>query len=181
MKLLMWEFQSLTVPMMEGSDGNLYCTTRIISESLGITEDAIYSLYRFHKDEFSFLSLKNFHAKEFVAANKDLLKIERVKENIRIWTEDDMILFAVLSGSPTAKEFRKNLLQLIKKNAVKSHIHVDDHNKVAKELSDRVAALEKALVDFGILQKQNASAAGRMLNSHKEIKNSHLSLVRDII
>ena len=41
MKLVMWSFKNLSMPMVEDDSGELYCTSKAVCKSLDIKEDAL--------------------------------------------------------------------------------------------------------------------------------------------
>lgn len=158
------------MPMMEGEDGVLYCTTKAVCEGLGIVPRVLDNIRRRHADELSDLRSTNCGSKDFLLQNKDALGLERVRNDMRLWTEDDMLMFAIYSRSGIAKDFRRSLIQFIKENARKGYVPGDVHARTEARLS----AIEEILASAGFALSQNASTAGKLLNQQKDTKRLRL-------
>ena len=186
MKLVRWEFQSLHIPMIEMEDGLLVCCGKQLAESLGTTEGALRSLRLIRKKSFSNLSVNSIDAKGFLEKHKVEFGIQRLRKDIRIWTEDDMIMAAVLVKSERGDEFRMDLAQFIKKNATRVYIEdikqrdqliaeLRSENDFMKAHAERVTALEAELAEARPYLQQMASAAGKVLQV--QTKTKHLRVV----
>jgi prophage antirepressor-like protein len=143
MKLVRWEFNGLHVPMMADKDGLLYCTSKQLCEALGITKQALHEVKRRHADEFSLLRSTESGPKEFLTENKVEFGIKRVKSDMVLWPEDDMILVAMLTRSSVSKEFRRQLVLHIKANAKKDMVPQVTHTNALIELGKMAVRLEE--------------------------------------
>jgi hypothetical protein len=103
----------------------------------------------------------------FLKEHKVEFGLKYVRGDMRLWTEDDMILVAILSHAPSSKEFRKDLVQFIKANAVKDYVSREEYDS----LLERLKALESAVPALQVA----ASAAGTALQAQKGTR--HLRLV----
>lgn len=173
MKLVRWEFQGLHMPMMEDEGGELYCTSKAICEALGINEATMRWTYNQHKAEFDSLSVGKTNAKEFFQQNRAEFGIKRVRKDMRLWTEDDMLTFAFHSRSPESLEFRKRLRQFIKQNARRDYVSQEEFESLKGELEN----MKEMVHSLMRIANENASQAGKMLYDQK--KSKHLRAVPD--
>lgn len=167
MKYVKWEVIPGTyLPMMEDRQGELFGTNKTVRDGLGLTEESIWKIYNRHKNEFGSFSLSNCPAKEFFKVNKALFDMKRVRDDIRLWNEDDMLTFAFYAQSDKGLEFRRNLRMFIKENAKRHYVNQADY--------DLLKADFKALTEFVLRHvpavNETASLAGRSLAAHKKTK-----------
>ena len=97
MKLVRWTYNNLHIPMMSDSQGELWCTSRQLCGALGLEPKALRELKRRNIEEFEFLSATENGAKEFLKENKTEFGIRRVRQDITLWSEDDMVTVAILA------------------------------------------------------------------------------------
>lgn len=179
MKMIVWEFNGLKVPMVEDSAGELFCTTKQLAEALQTTESHVRRIKDRHSDEFDGLSKTNCLAKDFLARNKSEFGIKRLREDVLIWSEDDMIMAAILIKSPVGKEFRKDLRKFVKANAMRGMVPVELVNRLIAETQEARAETAEMRSEFVALKEYleaSASLSGKALSVHKQAKN-HLRLV----
>jgi prophage antirepressor-like protein len=166
MKLIRWEFLGLCMPMMEDESGELYCTSKAICEALGINEHALRMIINRNKKEFGSLRVTDRYAKEFFQANKTEFGIERVRSDIRLWSEDDMLTFAFHSKSDDSLEFRQKLRKFIKLNAKRNCVTVEQF----EQLKGQFDALCELVKNYIPAANDAASFAGRALRAQRETK-----------
>jgi len=166
MKLTVWTFKDLSMPMMEDDRGILYCTTKVLCDGLYLSEEAVKKIYSRHSDEFGCLTVTNSPYKDFMVQNKDVFGMKRIRDNMRMWTESDMLMFAILSKSGVSKDFRRQLIQFIKENARRGYVTQDVYQRTMARLDN----VERALMAAGFALGQNASSAGALLNQQKKSK-----------
>ncbi len=171
MKLVRWEFNNLHVPMMEDDQGNLFCTTKQLASALNCPEDTIRRIRRRHEDELADVSKTFCLAKEFLESHKAEFAIGRMRKDLTVWTEDDMILVAILSKSQVGKEFRRNLVSFIKANARKDYVQASVHERLREEHAKLRADVDSIMSYLDM----TASTSGKLLNAQKQTK--HLRLV----
>ena len=168
MKKVRWDFQGLHVPMMEDSNGNLYCTFKQLSDALQCPEATIRAMRRRRANEFSGFCVSKCNAisdiREFLEQNRIEFGLRYVRDDMAIWTEDDMIMAAVMIKNTVGKEFRKNLVKFIKENARKGYVHESEFNSRMTEMNQKIDNLAAYL-------NANASEAGRKLNAQKQTKH----------
>lgn len=150
MKLVNWSFNGLEIVMMESPEGVLYCTSKQLSAALGVGESAVRTVRLRNKDEFNSLSVTKRDAKEFLAQVKDALGIKRLRADIYLWSEDEMILAAILTRSTVSKEFRKGLIQFVRDNARKNMVENEVHARVLIELGKCVTQIEELQRKLGM-------------------------------
>lgn len=177
MKLVKWEFMSLCVPMMEDDAGELYCTSKAIISSLGMTEDQIRRTVSDHKEEFSSLSVRNTHANDFLRRNKAEFNVQRVRDDMRMWSEDDMLTFAFHSKSSKSLEFRKQLRVFIKQHATKNYVTKAHYNQMEQRHAEELASVHQKLdnvmtyvIQTLPINEKSASLAGTVLRGRRDAK-----------
>lgn len=163
MKLTKWSFAGLEVPMMEDEDGELYCTSKALCGALGVTEGNIRSFYNDNKAEFDSLTVSNRHAKEFFREHQSVFELKRIRGNIRIWSEDDMLVFAFFLKTPQAREFRRELRLFIKQQARKDTVSREEFMSLLERVKNMELEREEALPRFNLA----ASCAGKTLASFR--------------
>jgi prophage antirepressor-like protein len=166
----MWQFQDLTVPMMEDENGTLFTTGAILASVLGVTDNNLVALYQAHKDEFDDVRVNTTHANDFLQANKETFGVQRVRQDMHLWSEDDMILFAGLSRTPVGKAFRKEMIKAIKAQARKGFITEEYFDSVVSQLVTRLTALEEQKQQAASGLNTAASAAGSALAAQRYTK-----------
>ena len=171
MKLVKWQFQGLVMPMIQDESGELYCTSKAICEALGVCEETLRTVYNRHREEFSSLSVSNCNAKDFLKENSEEFGVKRVRADMRLWTEDDMLGFGFFLKSDEAREYRRQLRQFIKANAMVNTVSREEH----EQLKGRLEYIENLLRDSMPAVHSTASMAGRMLRTQRD--NKHLRLV----
>lgn len=129
-KLVDWEFRGLKVPMFEDSSGELFCTSKQLCEALQITPASLKMLKGRYPEEFECLRVTDSYSKGFVELNKPSLGIKRLRKDLQIWSEDDMISVAILSRSGVSKEFRKELKKIIKAQATRGMVPWSEHQQL---------------------------------------------------
>lgn len=171
MKYVAWEVIPGTyLPMMEDDNGELFGTNKTVCEGLGIKPSTLREFYRTNKEEFESLSVRNVDAKEFLKANKEDFNIKRVRDDMKIWSEDDMLTFAFLVKSDKGREFRRGLRTFLKKNAIRHYVSVEDHEKLKSDLNARLASLETLVLQTQRAAEYDASLAGKLLSNHRNTK-----------
>jgi len=167
MKLVHWEFQGLHVPMVEDDNRELYCTSKAICGALGMKEGHLWKITSLHSKELSELSLTNSKAKDFLQENRIAFGITRMRKDMRIWSEDDMLTFAFHSGSDKSMEFRKNLRQFIKRHAARNYVTQEQY----QELDDKLGLVLDVVKRYYPAANKTASLAGSMLRAQRETKH----------
>ena len=177
MKLVRWEFMGLHMPMMEDEAGELFCTSKALLEALGINKDVVDHIVSRHGKELGTLRAENCQSKEFLQKHKVELGILRVRQDMRLWSEDDMLTFAFHAHSDKSLEFRKQLRQFIKANAKRGYVSEEQFNLMRGELRTELDAVRselRAIVDkvskYGPAADAAASMAGKALRAQRDTK-----------
>ena len=174
-RLIRWTFESLTLLVIE-IDGKLYCPTATLAKALSVTTRALNLLAQSHRDELESLRGSDASPKlmQLLRDHKEEFGIIRLKNDLHLWSESDMILLAVLSRAPTSKAFRRDLIQLVKDNARKEALNsIEVKVLIEREMGPVRKELYqlKELVD--ILKAGTdaaASAAGSLLRGQRDLK-----------
>lgn len=181
MKLVRWSFMGLYMPMMEDEKGELFCTTKQLTEALAIPGSTLRSVLQRHFDEFDFLSVSKCNAKDFLRDNRVEFGVARVRNDMHLWSEKDMVSVALLSKSTASKAFRTNLSLFIRENATRDLVHVSvleatrsqmlvDRSVMMEELDrqrGRLDSLQQVIDRFIPASDRAASAAGQMLQARQ--------------
>lgn len=174
MKYVAWEvIPGTCLPMMEDDNGELFGTNKTVSDGLGVNPSTLRTLYQQNKEEFDSLSVLNTDAKEFLRLNKSKFDISRVRSDMRMWTEDDMLTFAFLAKSDKGREFRRNLRKFIKINAVRHYVSLEEHNKLKNglsEIKEQMHTMSLLILQNQQAVKYDASLAGKLLSNHRKTK-----------
>lgn len=93
---------NLPIPM-PSIDDELYITQDNLSKLLGISAGCLNKTYNNRKDEFDAVSANIIRANEFLKQHKHLLGIKRVRKDMHLWTEDDMLTFGMLVRGPRGR------------------------------------------------------------------------------
>lgn len=163
MKIVRWSFNNLHVPMMEGADGNLFCTTKTLAEVLGLDEKTIRSLPERRPEDFEGLNAHSMSVNAFLKENKTELGILRVRKDMKLWSEDEMFMAAVITRSSVGTQFRRELLKYGKQNAKKTVLEEYTKNYVPREEHDRV------IMELG-RQAVRLESLERLLTPDKAVK-----------
>lgn len=187
MKIVNWRGDNFSCAMVEDDDRRMWTTTRGVALALGITERAVLQLYRRHQAKFdqleglsgTFCTAKeaglsatdrgaNCAAKcdanrkvwEFLEQNRAYFGIQRMRSDMHIWSEEQVILFVAHCTSDKAGLALIAFIQFIKDQLIKDYAHLADQHK---ELVSRMIALEEAVPSV----RKSASAAGTALAAHR--------------
>ena len=167
MKYVAWEIvPGHCLPMMEDDRGELYGTNKTVMEGLGISEDAIRHIYSRHKNEFDSVSVTDCHANEFLRRDKALFGIKRVRSDMRVWNEDDMITFAFYAQSEKGLQFRKDLRKFLKENAKRHYVNKEEYDKLKSDFQTLTALVLQNIP----AANETASAFGAGLRAQRGTK-----------
>ena len=160
MNLLNWECDGFKIKMIE-LDGELYCTGKMLADTLNIDESTIRQMYKSHKAEFN---VTKPHVD--IKALRELIGYN-IGNRAKLWAEEDMILIAILSKSKKSKEFRKSIIKLIKERATIGYVTEEEYLREIESIrSEFGAKLDK----MATLTKGASSTIGRMNNLNNRIK-----------
>lgn len=189
MRLVRWSFHNLHIPLMEADDGTLYCTTQVLTAALGINRTSLHKLHERHKAEFSGLMLTDSQhkteelpglnvtdskAKAFLQEHRSEFGLRRLRADTRLWSEDDMILIACLSRSPGGLEFRRGVVQLIKSNARRGTVSMEQYEADLANLQGQLQELKDMFLQSEAARQTAASAAGTALQAQRKDRHLHL-------
>jgi prophage antirepressor-like protein len=173
MKLVLWMFQSLVVPMMEDENGVLYTTSAVLAKVLGVTPHTLAATYHRHKDEFEGLSGTDSAASGqpskismFLRIHMSEFEIRRVRSDLHLWSENDMILHAMYCQTIEGRGFRKDFINFIKQNAIRGCVTQEQLN----EMQTQVNELRELLAAAGPSLQTTASAIGSALYAQRGTK-----------
>jgi hypothetical protein len=183
MNIIDWNYNDqITIPMIEDEQGNLFVLAKTAQAVLGLSQQHMSALFHRHRDEFE-LSTTVRVANEFIQQNKDRLLVERARKDMLILTEGDFILFLTLSRTEVGKDMRKQFVQFIKSNAVRTHTGVLEERLAAAQqdaakshavVAQLGAAHAQLAKDFLELKDQlglGASHAGSQLSYYKKVRS----------
>jgi len=177
MRVIAWEFNGFKIPMVEDGERNLFCTTKQLSHALNTDERQLRRIRSRHLDEFEELGGQTDTLIPFLEENKSEFGIQRIKRNMTLWSEDHMILTAVLSKSNVGKEFRRGLVKFIKKNACRGYITQEQFDTLKNEnanLNSKFNTLSELVLKALPAAKKSASAFGAGLRAQQGTKDLRL-------
>ena len=160
MKILDWKSENFCCAMVEDEERRMWTTTAGVAGALGIEQDSALNLYHRNKAHFEDTTPSLRGDKESVVAfltqHQKHFGIKRMRANLRIWSEDDVLTLAVLCKSPQALKAKKEFLQFIKSNMRREYATLQTQYN---ELLHRLMLVEEALPAVQKLR----SAAGSSL------------------
>lgn len=166
MRIVNWKFDSLEIVMIEDDQGELYTPSSVLAKALDVTDNDLRYLYNAHKEEYDGLSASRLRAKEFIKLNKHLLGVRRVREDLHLWSESDMILHAMHSRTQQGRKFRKDLIGFIKQHATRSSVYQEQLDVMRTEIEE----LRRVVEASGEARNRAASLAGAGLQAHRKTK-----------
>jgi hypothetical protein len=174
MRLVYWEYKGVKVPMAEDAEeGKLYCTSKVICKGLGLKEKDLYNMCLNHPQHFQdSLKYSNLAVKDFISEHRGEFGVQRVR---KIYTDAELIAFAILSKSPVSIEFMQDYIKFVRSRVSVGFVSQEAHDALQAKFDDqqrRLELVEKFIEDI-------ASDDGKRLNRHKEIR--HLKVVRGAI
>lgn len=173
MRIVQWSFHNVVVPMIEDDAGELYCTSEVLCKVLGITPQALWKVASRHKKQLSENCMTNCQAIEYVRKNKEALGIKYLREDMRLWTETDMIRISMFSNSAVALEFQEGIIKLVKENARRGYVPQEQYQAIVQQLETTSARLDRLeeLMEIARPSLQSAaSAAGAALWAQRGTK-----------
>jgi prophage antirepressor-like protein len=178
MNVIPWKFRNFIIPMASVA-GRLYTTTQMLSKALGVSYDAIYHSYLRNRDRLQNLNLTNCQAKEVFAQNKEAFGIKRLREDMHIWSEAQMIFLAFNCRSEQGQEFSDAVIELVIREA-RTNMHTDEEMagaiaEVQMQYAPEIADLKARIAALEVGYSTAASAAGAGLQAFKTVKQNFQS------
>ncbi len=172
MKYVKWEIvPGVVVPMIEDIEGQLWGTNKTVSQMLGLSEEAVRYLYNEHKEEFEAnsvgsLSVSNTNAKEFLKNHKAEFDIVRIRQDMRLWTDDDILTFCYKATGQKAIEIRRSFTKFIKEHSKRHMVSKEEFEALQNQVSTLVEFVSNHLPAV----ESTASLAGRALRMQRDTK-----------
>lgn len=184
---IIWQYNNLAIPMLVHSELGLLATTRAVCAALDLTEEALRSIHHRRKGHFSDLSVAKCNATAMLREHREIFTVERVRDDARLWTENDVIRFALYSNSDAAETMVDDFIAFVKHHAVQHAVSLQDyaalqaqleqvtqqntrlqeqHDALAKEVGAMRSMFELAQPRLSEI----ASAAGTALVNQRELK-----------
>ena len=169
MQLITLSIQGLSVTMVE-IDGMLWCSNSMAAQGLGCSEQNLLQTYQRHKKEFSDSSTLSCRVSE-LRPHAEALGAKQIRKNTRFWSEDDLLVLAVLSRTDIGVEFRKEFVKLMKANARRDLFTKDQMEmfmmNATKELREELKELKEFVGYARPTLERASSAAGTALNAFR--------------
>jgi hypothetical protein len=149
--------------MVEDDERRLWTTTSGIALALGVTVRAIYNLYSRntrHFEEVTHSVTLHQQVLNFIKDRGAHFGVKHFRHDLRIWSEDDVLTFAVLCRSPQGIAAKRDFLRFIKENMRRDYAKLEAQYA---EVMQRLVALEEAVPSI----RKSASAAGSALAAHR--------------
>jgi hypothetical protein len=151
-----------------------------LADSLGVTAGDLDVSFHTRKEEFDGLRLSSTKAKEALEQHREMFGVQRLRQDMHIWSENDMLMHAMIARSSIGRQFRKGLIELIKKSAVIEVPTVQENQNLMEQLrlvradnaimSERLTALEEVFSWAKPKLQKAASAAGAALSAQRGTK-----------
>jgi hypothetical protein len=181
MKLIQWSYNNLIVPMMEDDQKCLVTSGPILCAALGIAPKTLDKIAARHAHRFSWYMETNcLNISELLSQNRELFGIKRLRKDVKLWSDADMINVAFLSNSPMATHFQESVIELIRQQARKDYLSPEAFEKIVLQMSEQSAQLMELRADLESLRRvfdlarpslnNAASAAGIALQAQRGIK-----------
>ena len=169
MKLVKWQLKNLAVPMVD-INGNLYCTSKMLCLALGVTLKHLKNAYSYNKAEIGEpLGAKNQTLRSFLKTHKDDFEIKRVRQDLNLWSEKQMLTFSCHIKSDQCIGFRSEMIDLVISHAKISSVSRQEYEALKNELD----VIKEQLTYFIQQQeplKKIASGAGKLLYMQRHTK-----------
>ncbi len=177
LQLVTWTFQSLVVPMIQLPDGKLYCTSKALCDALGLSTAALKQLHKSREKQLSPLRVSQTHSKEFFVEHRVRLGLSRVRADMVLWSERDMIRIAMWSQAPNALDFQESLIDMVRDAAVKQHVPQSTYDAIVARLEEQgrqLRELQEVVFSAHTALQTTASAAGSALAAQRGTKTLRL-------
>ncbi len=177
MRFVKWEIvEGVVVPMMEDDNGQLWGTNKTVASMLGISTDTVRHIYEDHREEFGGLSVADSHAnslsvgqpgvKEFLVVHKKDFGISRVRSDMRLWTDDDILTFCYKATGAKAIDIRRKFTRFIKEHSKRHMISKEEFAALEAQVSTLMEFVARHLPAV----ESTASLAGRALRMQRDTK-----------
>lgn len=157
-------------------DGDLYITQDNLSRMLEVETKTLSNTFNNRIEEFDGLRSHIMGANDFIRENKHLLGVKRVRSDMHLWTEDDMLTFAMLVRGNKGRLIRKELKAAIKAHAKCQTVSKEKYDELVQQLymlKEQINQLHEVIEDFKAAQpvlKELASLSGKSLQAQKGTK-----------
>lgn len=172
MKLVLWEFNELRIPMLCTEQYGMCCTSKALAGSLGITESALRDIHSRHKAELHPICVANCDAILFLRAHREEFGVNYVRKDMVLWPLRQALVVAHRSNSKVSSAFLQASLDLVEHHARTSYVTEDKYNALLRRVDQLQTALELSQPALSTA----ASAAGSALRAQRDIR--HLRVVR---
>jgi hypothetical protein len=171
MRKIDWIYKGVSIPVIEDEDGKIFCTGKMICKGLGLKEKDLYNMCLNHPQHFQdSLKYSNLAVKEFIGEHREEFGMQRVR---KIYTDAELIAFAILSKSPFAVVFMQEFIQFVRSQVQMGYVSQKAHDALRCQFelqNQRLGLVEKHI-------ERMASEDGRRLNEYKEVKKPHLTVI----
>lgn len=174
-QFIMETINNLSIPMLS-IDEDLYITQHNLSKMLGVEQKTLRNTFNNRVDEFDGVRAHSMGANDFIRENKHLLGVKRVRDDMHLWTEDDMITFAMLVRGKKGLLIRKELKAAIKSNAKRQTVSQEKYDELVSQLAtlrEEVCQLSQIKEEFELARpflEEIASMAGKTLQAQRGTK-----------
>lgn len=172
-QFVMMTINNLQIPMIR-INGNHYITQKTLEKLLGVKGATIRKTFLTRRDEFDGLSVDIINAKDFIREHKHLLSVKRVRDDMHLWSEHDMLSFAMLVRGPRGRELRSELIQFIKDNAGYDMVPKEEYDRALSRVTNLEKELTELREEVRMLRpalKELAKLSGQSLRMQKDTKN----------
>lgn len=164
MKLVRFEFNGWLLALMEDSNGNVYCTSRVLCNALGLSARDLKNVARRYRSRLTparvgTLEVQNEPLRRFLEEYKATFSIKRLRDDMLLWPLKEALGVAFHVHTDLAWQFHQSAIELILERARATSVSREEFDA----LQAQVTAAKPALLEA-------ASAAGKALHAQMDIK-----------
>lgn len=128
------KINNLSIPMLS-IDGELYITQHNLANLLGVDEITLRRRYQRKREDFESNRVQSLNANEFIKQNKTKFGLKYVRNDMRLWTEDDMLTFGQIVRGEKGRRIRKEMRIVIKQHSKHYVISPETYEKLSADLA----------------------------------------------
>ena len=150
----------------------LYATTKVVALAVAVSEKEMINFHTWNRQSMDTLSARILGAKEFLRENRVEFGVDRVRDDLVLWSIPDIMYATSRIRTPEAHAFRVEFSRLVVENVRRAHISSEQYTTLMKELEELRASVTSSQTSL----QTAASAAGVALAAQKGTRK--LRLVR---
>jgi len=163
MKLVKYTLCDIELVMVD-IEGVLYCSTPQLEKIFGANKGNLSTVVRRYPEEFTntrvgALGFAINNLTEF----KEAMMFSRLRDDARLWSEDDVIGLTWLWRSDIARQCRAQFKEILKQHARRDSMPMNQVEAMVADFKAQIAPLQEAVEELMSERKKMASHVGRAL------------------